>query len=84
MCCLGRVQCGDQCVEIGECRDIGGVACGEVADAFLAAGDCQQFAVERLIPVPAESVFGEGEVECDAVAVALEGADQSTVTVVRG
>ena len=42
-----------------------------VRDAFLAAGDAQQIAVERRIPVPRQAFVGEGPVEGRQVAVAL-------------
>ena len=41
------------------------------ADAFLAAGDGQQFAVQLGRPVPVEAEFGERLVEGDAVSFAF-------------
>ena len=77
---LGRVQGGDQRVKIRTAGDIGRVALGEIADALLAAGDRQQFAVEVFVPVPVQPVFGKGRVEGDAVAVAL-GVGQRAIDV---
>lgn len=68
---LGGVQLLDQGGEIGA-RGAGRiVALGVVADAFLAAGDGEQFAVQFFIPVPVQAAVGEGGVEGGAMAVAL-------------
>ena len=40
-------------------------------DALLAAGDGEQLAVERLVPVPVEAGLAEGGIEGRAMAVAL-------------
>ena len=51
-----------------------------MADTLLAAGDCQEFSVEFLIPVPVQPVFGKGKIEGDAMAVTL-GIGQRTIDV---
>jgi hypothetical protein len=56
------------------------VVFGVVTDALLAAGDGEQFAVQRLVPVPVQAVLGEGGVESGAMAVAL-GVGQRAVDV---
>jgi hypothetical protein len=43
----------------------------EEADALLAAGHLQQFAVERLVPMPGEARLGKGGVEGRTMAVAF-------------
>ena len=60
---LGGVQIADQCVEFGPGGDLGRVAFGVVAQAFLAAGDGEQFAVQPFIPVPIEAVLGKSGIE---------------------
>jgi hypothetical protein len=44
---------------------------GVVADAFLAASDGQQPAVQCFIPMPVQAEIGEGGIEGGAMAVAL-------------
>ena len=68
---LGQVQALDQFGKVGAGEHIRGVALTKKADALLAAGDRQQFAVEGFVPVPGQAVLGEGGVEGGAVAIAL-------------
>ena len=68
---LGGVQAFDQIVEIGPGGGGGVEMPGIVADAFLAAGDVQQAAVQHFIPIPVQPVFGESCIKGRAMAVAL-------------
>ncbi len=68
---LGQVQAPDQFGKVGAGQHFRGMAFGIEADALLAAGYRQQFAIEGLVPVPVQAVLGEGGVEGEAMAVAL-------------
>ena len=77
---LGGVEGADQPVQFGPGGEVGRAACGVVADAFLAAGDGEQLAVQGLVPVPVQPEIGEGVVERRAMAVAL-GVGQRAVDI---
>ena len=52
-------------------QESGGMPLAEKPYPLLAAGDLQQFAVERLVPIPRQTSFGKSAVEGDAMAVSL-------------
>jgi hypothetical protein len=68
---LGGMQFPDARIGIRLLQELRRVARAEEADALLAAGHLQQFAVERLVPVPGQAGLGKGGVEGRAMAVAL-------------
>ena len=68
---LGRVQGFDPRLGTHVPQELAIMAFGIEAHALLAAGDRQQFAVERRVPVPVQAGFGKGRVEGGAMAVAF-------------
>jgi hypothetical protein len=68
---LGLVQTFDALSKIRRIAEFGVVVLGVVGDAFLAAGNRQQLAVERLVPYPRQACFGEGLVESRPMTIAF-------------
>ena len=68
---LRLVKLGDQFVEVGGFPIVRPIMVDIVFHPLLAAGDGEQLAVQRDIPVPVETGVPEGLVEGGAMTVAL-------------
>jgi hypothetical protein len=68
---LGGMQFADAGIGIGQLKEFGRMARAEEADALLAAGHLQQFAIQGLVPVPGQARPGKGGIEGGTMAVAL-------------